>query len=170
MLFVSNDEDEVYRSVRRDLTRAYYSGRLTKEEYDSKLLELDEKRYGKISTSRGFSLGSIWDAFDLPPERFHFWVSVEFLGLGSAMIIAVFVIVWTFGLDILWPIAPPLVSLRPGFEDFFGLMAFLFLLIAPFLIILGIGWFRHWRKKRSSGEYALHQERYWETHEPPPPP
>jgi hypothetical protein len=157
-----SDKEEIYREIKRDLLRDYYSGHISNEEYESKLEELEERKSGG-SGGGGFSIfpkRSIWDDLDLPPEQFDFYAPATEIGMAFVLFFASYVVYlfrdnpgWTAYGHPAWGVYAVIATM-----DGFGAC----------LIIVAVFWLRHWRRKKRSGEYALHQERYWETHQPPP--
>jgi hypothetical protein len=154
------EEEEVYREIRREIIRDYYSGSISKEEYESKLEELEERKSGGSGGGGGgfsiFPQRSIWDDLDLPPEQFDFYAPVSFIAIGFIFFVGAYAVYWSRD--------------NPGWRGGANWVVALMALMGVFLILLAVFGLRHWRRKKRSGEYTLHQERYWETHEPPPPP
>jgi len=70
------EKEEAYREIKRDIIRDYYSGHISKDEYESKLKQLEERKSGGSGGGGGgfsiFPERSIWDDLDLPPEQFDF--------------------------------------------------------------------------------------------------
>ena len=147
------EEEEVYRELKRDIIRDYYSGDISKEEYEYKLKELEKRKSGG-SEGGGFSLfpeRTIWDDLDLPPEQFDFYVPVTEIGLSFILFFASYV-VYLFRDDPSWTAYG-----HPTWGVHFVIVAMVGL--GAGLFIVGVGWLRYWRKKKRSGKYALHQER-----------
>lgn len=144
---VSNEEEEVYREVRRDIIRRYYSGYLARDEYTEELEELDRRKYEGISGGGGgggFNLNfdSYWNK--LPPEQFDRNLSIFTLG------ISIFCFFLGYNLHV-YRESPLLIHYGATSTNVAILLTVILGLVSFFTGILGL---RIWWRKKSSGKYA----------------
>jgi hypothetical protein len=152
---LNQEEEEVYKEIKREYTRDYYTGWITREEYERKIGELEERRYGGGTGGGGFSFfpkDSIWTDLDLPPEKFDLYMPITVIGMGFLFLVGACV----------FPFLHQDFAPKGGFGWWFIVISFA--LMGIMCIVPGILVLRDWRKKKCVGEYELRKERYWQTH------
>lgn len=155
-IVLSNDEEEIYQQVKRELHYEYYSGRLTKSEYEAKLEELERRRHGDGGIGGVDVFGwlfperSIWDGLDLPPEKFDFYVPMTLIACSFVMFFASYVVYYYRDL--------------PGWYGGADYLVAVMVIFAVSMDITCIASLKRWREKKRKGRYALRREVYWKTH------